>query len=252
MEEKEKNNSKSKSDIQQVIKTFKQLSSTKRGRAILFFGMYIIFFLVLAVVARIGGVKDMIGTGYEKGNYNTFSIDNITSNNYHFRYTVVIDDKNYVYEGDRYQDSEVFTFRDHFSDKQFYKNKSDFYLKVNDLYIKNENPYVYYDFMDITTISKIMENSYFVSKTDYESGKHIYNFQLLTSAIVSYLENSSIDIEEIPNDVIFSTDSNGSINKIEFNLASYGKYKGISSDIFTIVLEYDHCGEIDEIISPLS
>ena len=53
---------------------------------------------------------------------------------------------------------------------------------------------------------------------------------------------------EEPNKIVFTADSDAYLNKAELDLSSYGKYKKISKEHFTITLEYFDFDTIDDII----
>ena len=134
---------------------------------------------------------------------------------------------------------------------QYYKNSLEYFKNNNGLWIKTDNPYLYEEFLDYNKISDIFVDASYISKTEFESGEAIYNFQIATANIVEKLDKTDIDIEDIPNDIKFSTDSEGQINKIELNLSSYGKYKNICNNTFLITLNYSDFGNISEIVSPI-
>ena len=70
----------------------KELMSTPRGKAIVFFGAYLIFFIIIAVSARSGGGNSSpLDRVYETGDEKSFSMANIESNNYKYNYKIMID-----------------------------------------------------------------------------------------------------------------------------------------------------------------
>ena len=76
----------------------KELMKTPRGRAILFFGAYLLFFLFIAIFARTGGTSN-INKKYESGSPLDFSLNGIEKSNYKFKYEVNIDGVISKYEG---------------------------------------------------------------------------------------------------------------------------------------------------------
>lgn len=233
------------------IPLIKKLWSNPRGKGILFFGGYFLFFLALILVLRFSTRGDVIGTGYEKGNPYTFSVSNITNQNYEFQYQFIVDGRIYQYEGKRYQSEELFTFLDGVSSTSYYRKGDSYFQNQTALWVKANNPYFNSSFTNIDTIGEILGESTFVSKTDYESGKQTYLFQVASATLGNLLTKQDIDIEEIPNQISLSTDEDRYVNKIQFSLDSYGRNQNICKQTFQIVLEYDNYGEIEEIESPI-
>lgn len=233
-----------KDKFKNFLKFIKELNKTPRGKALLFFGVYFIFFLALAILARVGGGSSRPINNNLASNYNSVLLQNINSNNYEFIYTIFIDDNNYIYKGSKKDNEETFVLNDVV---KFYRKDDIFYKEENGNFIKSDNPYLFSDFVDILSINKLMEDATYVSKTDYESGEISYNFLLATESIVLKTENINIDIDSLPNDFIISTNKDGEVAKLEFNLDNYGKFKNICNNQFRIKLEYFNYGKVKEI-----
>lgn len=216
---------------------------TPRGKAFAFFGFYLIFFIAIMIMARVGGSSNLTSSSYQQNTLSyDFSTTSIENSNYHFKYEYNLDQNSFVYEGDKYGYRELFVFG---GDK--YYRSGDNYLKDTDgIWIKIDNPYVLPDFLDINIISNILKEATYISKTDYDSGVQLFNFQVSTNTLVKVLENVDIDIDDLPNEIVLSTDTKGNVNNIKFNLDSYCKYKQISS-LGNITLSYSKFGEIEEI-----
>jgi hypothetical protein len=224
----------------------KKLKKTEKGKSILFFSFWGIFFLVIAILARVLPRGHVYNTSdYIKKN--TFSFASIEKNNYSFSYTVNIDGLVYNYIGIRKDDDELFLF----NNLDYYKKNDSYFSKINEVWVRAENPYLFSDFFNIKNIYDMYTLSTYISKTEYENKDFGYNYKLATETIVKMLENIDIDIEEVPNDLIFTTDSNGTVKKIELILNSYGKYKGLCVNTFVIALNYSDFSSIKEVVSPI-
>jgi len=117
------------------VELFKELRKTSKGKAILFFGGYLIFFVIVILFVRLSS-KDMTNPDdYQKGNSSDINIDLLLNNNYLFTYNVVLDNKEYIYYGKRNNDVELFSI----GDKTYYKNGDSYFTKNNDLWVKTEN-----------------------------------------------------------------------------------------------------------------
>ena len=222
----------------------KQLLSTSKGRAVLFFGAYLVFFLALMVFARVGGSNSRLDVNY---NSNNFNFNNIINNNYEFSYEVIVDDVSYLYKGSKNGSSERFTF----NGVDYYSKKGIYFTNKNGVWINIDNPYIYKDFFKVDNINSFIEQAIYVSKTEYESGKEVHTYILASASINKVLENSDLDVEEIPNEIILSVNEDGYVDEIKFKLNSYCKVKKICTNNLVIALSYDNFGNVAEIVSPL-
>lgn len=227
----------------------KELTSTPRGKGVVFFGAYLLFFIVIAIIARTGGSGELSNNkSYETGSPLQFSLANIQNSNYQFTYEFIIDNTTYLYQGTKTIDKELFNFN---NTTQYYANKNVYFMNNSGVWINTQNPYILKEFVDIKTISSLIEASTYVSKTEYDSGKNVYSFSLSSASISKLLNNTDLDIEEIPNELIVGTDNDNYVNSLKFNLDSYCKVKQLCTNSMKINLSYELFGEVDEIISPL-
>lgn len=224
----------------------KELNKTEKGKSILFFSFWGLFFLVLAIMARVlprGNVN--YANDYAKKD--KFSFEKVEKANYSFNYTINIDGMIYNYQGIKNGEDELFTF----NSLEYYKKSDNYFGKVNDVWIRTDNPYLFSDFLNVRNIRDIYSLATYISKTEYETGDVSYSYKVSTASIVKKMENIDIDIEEIPNDLTFTADGSNSVKKIELILNSYGKYKGLCVNTFVITLDYSDFSDVTEIVSPI-
>lgn len=234
-----------KENIKKVVSVIKKLRKTEKGKAILFFGFYFFFFLFIAIIARINpGYNGTSDVNNETSSNISFSL--IEQANYSFNYSINVDGVIYNYIGNRNNNSELFTL----NGVNYYKIDDDYYTNASGNWLMTQNPYVFKEFLNIDKINSVFGNATLVSKTEYETGEISYSYKILSASIIEKLEGIPIDIEEIPNDVILST-RDGEINKIQLVLNSYGIYKKICNNTFTITLDYSNFGKVSEIVSPI-
>lgn len=227
---------------------FKEFMQTPRGSALLFFGAYFVFFVVLGIMARTGRNTPLRDDVYENKLQYQFSLNNIETNNYRFTYLIEIDDSIVKYNGDRLGSRELFSMNDTLN---YYGEYNNYFNNTSGIWLKDENPYLYSEFYDVDNIISMIEKATYLSKTEYDSGKSVYNFFISSDTIVNLLENRSLDVDEVPNEIILSTDKNNYVNEIKFLLNSYCSFNNICTNSMKITLSYELCGEIDEITSPL-
>ena len=218
------------------LKKIKDFLKTPKGKAALFFIFYFIFFIFVSVIFKSGNSSS---TYNDSSLSFDFSLESITNNNYKFIYNVVVDDKTVSYVGNRYEDREEFT-KD--SLMEYYSESNNFFINNNGVWIKADNPYLYDKFYSPDNVSTLLASASYSSKTEYDSGKKVYNFIISSASINKIFEGVDLDIEGIPNEIIVNVNEDGYVNKIKFNLNSYCKVKNICINNMLIVLNYEEVG----------
>ena len=215
---------------------------TPRGKAFMFFGFYFIFFFILAVLFRMNPDEVEYKKEKKKSSF-PFSISMIESGNYHFKYNYMFDSKTATYEGDRNDSKELFSF----NKNNYYRNNDVYLISNNGIWVKSDNPYKLSQFIEISSIKKILKKSKYISKTDYESGMKVYTYQVSTDTLIKLFNNQNIDLDDKPNEIVLKTDKDNNVNVIKFDISSYSKYNKFARNMGQIELNYTKFGEIKEI-----
>ena len=227
-------------------KEFKEFIKTPRGKATMFFGAYLLFFLFIAIFARTGGTSG-VNKKYETGSPFKYNINDIANENYKFNYSFIVDGVTTNYEGSSTKTGSLFTV----NGVSYYFNGSNYFTNTNGIWLNVSNPYNYEGFVDAKKIGTILEKATYISKTEFEDGREVYTFNISSATINNIFENSDLDIEELPNEITISVDDDNNINEIKYTLDSYCKAKGICIIGMNITLKYEDVGKVEEIISPL-
>lgn len=228
-----------------------KLKSTPRGQALLFFGGYFFFFLFIIVAVRLMSGGSTVGKEYDEAKGYSFSVVNITDANYSFEHSVLLDGNNNGYKGTKKNSEERFVLSNNLGTYDYYRKGIDFFNNKSGLWIKSDNPYLFYNFFDIDKVMALIDKAKLDYKTDYESGKKIYNFVITSTTIHNYFEGIDLDIADDLNEIIVHVDEHGLVEKFEFKLDSYCKAINMCFNELKITLQYDEYGEIKEITSPL-
>ena len=226
--------------IKKFWKLIKELNSTPRGKAVLFFGFYAIFFIVLFIIMAIGKSNNNYSLD-DIYNTNKISFSSIDSN-FEYSYKFYIDNNIYTYDGKKRNNEETFIF----SNAGYYNKNGDFYQNDGGNYVEVDSPFIYREFTDNDVIKQLIDVSSFSSKTEYENGDMMYNYKITTSTIVKELDDIDTDIDDVPNEISIYVSKDGNIKNIKFNLNSYGLFKSISMNKFEIELSYFNYGEVDD------
>lgn len=234
--------------MNKLVDKIKEISKTPRGKGLLFFAFYLVFFAIVFLFINLTDSTLTYGDDYEKS-YSSYTInlEKVVSNNYAFKYNVTVDNNTYSYLGAKKDEIESINYNNF----DYYRNDKDFLVKNGDVWITTDSPYVYEEFFDTLNIKKIIENSYYVSKTVYENGTNAFNFIISSNTLNSILYNISTDYDEVPNEIIINTDEEKNVNKITFNLDSFCRNNKVCNYGLKINLEYDMFGEVEGIVNPM-
>ncbi len=237
-----------KDEKKREVTKLKELLKTPKGRALVFFGCYFFFFLFIAIMARVGGTGGRLtGDDYKTGSSLQFNFSSVENNNYKYTFEVKIDNQVTSYIGEKNNKSELFTV----GDIKYYGNNGVYFINTNGLWVNTKNPYLFSDFMKADTIKELIEKATYLSKTEYESGKKVYNLTISSATINMILVNEDLDVEEVPNEINLSVDEDGYVDSVKYTLDSWCVARGVCTTGMQISLKYDSYGKIDEITSPL-
>ena len=215
--------------MKKVIEFIKELKKKPYGKAVFFFGFYLIFFIVIFIILNLGG---------NNRNKDNNSSDNKYFNNYNysFEYKVIVDGTTYIYTGNK--NNNIFNY---------IYNNMEYINKNNVSYIKGdeskeiENPIKFSDFFKENIIEEIINSSYVESRTIYDNGVTTLNLFISSNTLNRIIDKEETDYEEIPNNIKLSVDDN-KINEINYNLDSYCKIKNICNKL-NIIINYKDYSE---------
>lgn len=225
----------------------KELKKTEKGKAVLFFAGYLIFFIALALFMLFSSKNTTRPSDYERSRRDDISMDKLNNENYLFTYKINLDGNEYIYNGKRNKSVELFQF----NNKNYYKNGDSYYVKNDELWIKSDNPYLFNDFIDSSKLSSILELSMLDSKTSYEDGRNAFNLLISTNTINQKFNSVDSDFLEEPNKITITSNSDSEVSEIKYDLSSYCTLNELCQRSLNITLTYDMYGEIKEIENPV-
>ena len=240
-----------KKEDNKYIKFIKNLYNSRRGRAILFFVFYFVFFFVLISLIR---------TNYSSNNHinisndnkvNTeYKLDGIESGNYHFTREENINGIITKFTGDKSDEKTegIMTSNNIFYSYFIYDNIN--LIKTIDKYEVTSELYHFNNITDDNNISRILKKATLISKTEYETGNILYNYEITTNTINKIVYGKEIDIADIPNPTALETNEEDEVIKITYDLSSYATYINNISTTITIAIDYSNFNEIKDIEIP--
>lgn len=244
MAKKEKKDKKSKGII-------KELYNTEKGRSLLFFGFYIVFFVAIAILMR--SMHEVASTNNNKElktevTYR-YHLEKMKEENYHYKYLSTLGDSISLFEGDRNASKELFTMTTNGMISKYFRDGELFITEKEGSWIACDSPYLLEKFYEVDTIEDILDQATFISKTEYERGGSSLAFKISNKKLIKIIEKKET-LEEEQNEIIVILDKNKNIEKIEYNLTAYGTYLAKVITPVKIEITYSNFGEIKEIEKP--
>jgi len=228
--------------MKNLINNIKELKKKSYGKPVLFFGGYLIFFIILFILIGVTGKSPV--TNNNSYSINPVSIESILNKNYTFSYKVVLDDNTYLYEGDKLNDEISFKY----NNKEYYQNSSNTYIKEED-WVSVDNPIKFKYIFNEENLNNIVENSYYESKTTYESGKVIYNYLISSNTINRIINGNETDFSEEPNKLSIVKSSD--VEEISLNLDSYCVLNKLCNKSLKIIVNYDNYNSVKQVVNPI-
>ena len=161
---------------------FKEFYNEKNGKAILFFGFYLVFFIFLGIYMRSMDNKEVIPEEIpQEEKITTYNISNLINNDY-------------SYEIEIHDNEEIIKFNG---------------TKLNIDYANYENKY----FLDIYNLNQLLKKSKFISSEDYVLSYEIMNLDIDDLLVTETMEGV--------NKILVYVDKTGGIEKVFLDLSSY-------------------------------
>lgn len=216
--------------MKNVIEFIKELRKKPYGKAVFFFGFYLIFFIVIFIILNVGGND-------KNKNENKSTVDYLDKYNYSFEYKVKLNNTLYTYNGKK----ENNTYRYNYDNKEYYMENEKNYINGEELK-EVENPIKFIEYFKEKNIGEIIDSSYIESKTIFGNGDTIYNLLVSSNTLNKIINNKETDYEEIPNKIKLSMSSYNTINEISYDLDSYCKNSDECNNL-SITISYKEYSE---------
>ena len=198
------------------IEGVKKLSKSKRGRAILFFAFYIIFFVVLIGMIR-GSYNTKNTITDNKNNVNAeYKLNGIKNGNYHFIREENINGVITNFTGDKTDNKTegIMTTDNAFYNYFIYDNIN--LLRLTDKYEVTDELYHFNNITNDSNIENILNKATLISKTEYETGNTSYNYEITTNTLDQVLNNTNLDLDMPTNSITLETNEEDEVFKITY------------------------------------
>lgn len=232
--------------MKNLIENFNEFRKTKNGKPILFFGFYLLFFIFVFLLIKFEGNKDFLNQEYEKGRSSQFNSSLLLGKNYYYDYKINIDGVLHDYYGKRNQDIESFKY----NNNEYYRNGDDFFIN-NGMWVKCDNPYIFYEIIDVDNLSDIINNSTIMSNDGAGEGKKVYKYVISTNTINKLIYNVESDYDEVPNDLDITLDNNNGSIVVKLTLNSFCKLNNVCNDSLVVEANYEMFNSVRDIDNPI-
>ena len=111
-------------------------------------------------------------------------------------------------------------------------------------YVMIDNPYLFPELKDLNFIKKMLNKATYIS-----TGNLKKTYQISTTTLVSIFDNQEIDLDDMPNTIVVTTNSDGQIYKLEYDFSSYSIYRGHGA--YQGSLLYSNFSNVPEIVKPV-
>ena len=217
--------------MKKFIEFMKELRKNPYGRGVFFFGFYLIFFIFIFILLKMGSSTNSLNN-IEKNNKKNINIENILDKKYSFTYKINLDNKLYLYDGKKDDNSFTFTY----NDKSYMKDNEIYYVKNEDWQVV-DNPIKFNNFLDENIINALLDSSTYEAKTTYNSGKKVYSYLISSNTINKIIDNKDTDFSDEPNRIKVSIEK--VVNEIDIDLNSYCKVNNLCENNLHINISYD-------------
>ena len=232
------------------IKTIKEMSKDPKGKAILFFGFYLLFFVIVILFVRTSSRHLTKMDDYEKGTDIVLTqIRSLYENqNYAYQYIVTTDDQVEEFDGERYFSNEII----HYNNDTYLRDKDDYFKWNGEKWIPDRNPKSYSNLSDPAFISWLIGHSKLEAKTSYESGQMIYHYQVLVDTLNEGLNGTASDLDLPLDSFVVRTNEEREVSAIVFQLNEYCKYHKLCNHSLKVEVDYNSIGKVEPLGDSIS
>lgn len=238
---------------EETKKVVKNLLKSERGRAVLFFLFYFVFFLVIILMARTNLSNNRNNDTKNESNASIkadYDLKKLEAGNYRFTREETRNGAKTIFTGEANNGRSSFLMTTDIEIKNFFSYNDIYLEKENNSYKVSVNPYLYPRLNDYSTIKKILDTAHLKSKTTYENGNTIYQYEISSTTLLSIMDNKEVDLDDQVNLISLTTDENKNIVEIIYQLDSYHSYNYNVVENLTIKIDYSAYGKVKELEIP--
>ena len=248
-EEKNVNEEKQNGKIKQGLLAINELKKTPRGRSFLFFGVYLVLFILIFAGLN-GGTSAprdfdrMPNDHRETDTEFNFDFRGLRNQNYEFIFTYQFGEYEAIFEGRRDGNRSEFT-KTTTEITNYIKRNNRYFITLGEEQTEVVNPFYYNEFLDVDLLIEIIEQAIYVSRTEYAGGNVNYRFNITTEELNYLIDGVEEEVDEGSiNSIEIIVNNWGEVQKIILDLSNYAYYRdgAISA---TINFSFSNFGDVD-------
>jgi len=207
----------------------KELFTNKQYRSIMILVFYAVLFAILIVFIRTPGENLSNDGGSTVTNLKGYEL--IDNKNFGYKYTVTLDDEEYIYDGQKFGDKELVILSKDEVKRYYYIEDDKTYIKENYVYKSTvDKPILIFDFFDTDVLDQLITRSILIDE-------NANRYKIDNQDLYDVLNEDTTKVESGENYITLNY-RNSNITKITFELDNYSKTIGENYDKVIISLEY--------------
>lgn len=215
----------------------KELFINKQYRAIAILIFYAILFAILII-----GMNAPRNLNISEGGNQLSSLEGyklIDGKNFNYKYTLIVDDKVFYYEGKKYDNKEMLIVTSGELNEEYYFEGKNIYIKRDKDYVSTENkPYMLFDFFNTDILDEIILRSVV---EDNENHKYKVTNQEIHNVIGEGIKKLDGGYNYIS--LVYRNDN---ITGITFNFSNYARITNEDYHTIIITLNYFDFNLVDD------
>ena len=216
------------------------LVANKQYRAIIILIFYFFLFLVLIMSVRNSTSQENSTTKENVDQTVTFSkikgFSSIKDSNFNYKYTLNIDNVNYIYEGKKYKKNDNYTLMVGTTKKTYTTIDEFTFESRNNENVLVDKPYYYIDFFNPDILERILIKA-------VEKDNNVYT---ITNIDLDRILGNKIGTNDKGENNILLQYTNDIVTRIDIDYTNYAKYNGAKVSKVFLTLEYSNFGIVEE------
>ncbi len=234
-------------------KVVTNLLKTDRGKAIIFFLFYGVFFFIIILMARAGFANKSKNEVVKEQKVNissNYDFTKLETGNYRFTREEDRNGVKTIFTGDVNDGKSSFIMTQDNTVRTFFSYNDIFLERINNTYNVAVNPYLYSSLNDVKNIKNIIKTAHLKAKTTYENGNTVYQYEITSNSLIELLDNKQVDLDDAVNLIDLTTSGDKEIIEITYHLDNYHSYTYSMIEKLTIKIDYSDYGKVKELEIP--
>ncbi len=233
----------------------KEKSNNEQGKGIWFIVAFVFFLLFLMVLARTGKhtpvTTELDQIRNANKNKNGISINELLKGVFSYQYVINVDNDIYTINGRMNDDREEFTCTHGKTTNKYFRNLDGLYRLDNKKWIKSKECTNYHKFYNLIYIYALLDEASLDNTSDIKGGGKEFSLLISVNTLNQLIHNKETDFSDNPSTLKVSTDEDGVVRSIDYDLSNYCVLNKTCKKKLIINLKYGNIGFDEEIEDPI-